>query len=27
VSLGAGEDVKDLLMQALALEPTVAPAR
>jgi regulator of sirC expression with transglutaminase-like and TPR domain len=26
LSLGAGEDVKDLLMQALALEPTVAPA-
>src|SRR5271167_3860486 len=26
LSLGAGEDVKDLLMQALAIEPTVAPA-
>jgi hypothetical protein len=26
LSLGAGEDVKDLLVQALALEPTVAPA-
>jgi hypothetical protein len=26
LSLGAGEDVRDLLMQALALEPTVAPA-
>ncbi len=26
LSLGAGDDVRDLLMQALALEPTVAPA-
>ena len=26
LSLGAGEDVRDLVMQALALEPTVAPA-
>ncbi len=26
LSLGAGEDVKDLVMQALAIEPTVAPA-
>jgi hypothetical protein len=26
IALGAGEDVRELMLQALAIEPSVAPA-